>query len=126
MRENSTSITFEISDGETVPMKIGHSVRLVSVRVRRCGPTRSNDTEDYWLVPGDSLKLRERERLWLSTEKGRTAQVVFTLAPRPDQRAIGWLARGVEKLAGRFRRGGGRLRGFSRSHSGGAVVSSHW
>jgi hypothetical protein len=104
MREISTSITFEISDGETVPMKIGRSVRLV-VQGAPVWATRSNDTEDYWLVPGDSLKLRERERLWLSTEKGRTAQVVFTLAPRADQRAIGWLARGIEKLGGRFRSG---------------------
>ena len=104
MREISTSITFEIGDGETVPMKIGRSVRVV-VQGAPVWATRSNDTEDYWLVPGDCLKLRERERLWLSTEKGRTAQVVFTLAPRVDQRAIGWLARGVEKLAGRFRSG---------------------
>jgi hypothetical protein len=104
MREISTSVTFEIADGETVPMKIGRSVRLV-VQGAPVWATRSNDTEDYWLVPGDSLKLRERERLWLSTEKGRTAQVVFTLAPRPDQRAIGLMARGLDKLAGRFRAG---------------------
>ena len=104
MREISPSITFEIGDGETVPMKIGRSVRLV-VQGAPVWATRSNDTEDYWLVPGDSLKLRVRERLWLSTEKGRTAQVVFTLAPRVDQRAIGWLARGFEKLVGRFRSG---------------------
>ena len=104
MREISTSITFEIGDGETVPMKIGRSVRLV-VQGAPVWATRGNDTEDYWLVPGDCLKLRARERLWLSTEKGRTAQVVFTLAPRPDQRAIGWLARRFEKLGQRFRSG---------------------
>ena len=104
MREISTSITFEIGDGETVPMRIGRSVKLV-VHGAPVWATRSNDTQDYWLVPGDSLKLRSRERLWLSTEKGRTAHVVFTLAPRPDQRAIGWLARRFEKLAGRFRSG---------------------
>ncbi|WP_213780409.1 DUF2917 domain-containing protein [Caballeronia sp. dw_276] len=104
MREISTSITFEIADGETVPMLIGHSVKL-SVQGAPVWATRSNDIEDYWLVPGDSLKLRQRERLWLSTEKGRTAQVIFTLAPRPDQAAIGWLARGIERLAARFRSG---------------------
>lgn len=101
MREISTSITFEIGGGETVPMKIGRSVRLI-VQGAPVWATRSNDTEDYWLVPGDSLKLRERERLWLSTEKGESAQVVFTLAPRADQRAIGWLARRLERLARRF------------------------
>jgi len=72
MREISTSITFEIADGETVPMRIGRSVKLV-VQGAPVWATRSNDTEDYWLVPGGCLKLRERERLWLSTEKGRTA-----------------------------------------------------
>ncbi|AME23623.1 MAG: DUF2917 domain-containing protein [Pseudomonadota bacterium] len=104
MREISTSITFEIADGETVPMRIGNSVKL-SVLGAPVWATRSNDTEDYWLVPGDSLKLRQHERLWLSTEAGGTAQVVFTLARRPDQRAIGWLARGFDRLAERFRSG---------------------
>jgi hypothetical protein len=102
MREISTSITFEIGAGETVPMKIGHSVRL-TVQGAPVWATRSNDTEDYWLVPGGSLKLRERERLWLSTEGERVAQVVFTIAPRPDQQAIGWVARQWAKLAARFR-----------------------
>ena len=104
MREISTSITFEIGDGETVPMLIGHGVKL-SVQGAPVWATRSNDIEDYWLVPGDSLKLRPRERLWLSTEKGRTAQVTFMLAPRPDQAALGWLARAYERLTSRLRSG---------------------
>jgi len=102
MREISTSITFEIGAGETVPMKIGRSVRL-TVQGAPVWATRSNDTEDYWLAPGDSLKLRERERLWLSTEGVRGAHVVFTIVPRPDQQAVGWIARRFAKLAARFR-----------------------
>ena len=57
MREISTSITFEIEAGETVPMKITRSTRL-SVHGAAVWATRSNDTEDYWLEPGDTLKLR--------------------------------------------------------------------
>jgi hypothetical protein len=104
MREISTSVTFEIGPGETVPMRIGRSIRL-SVQGAPVWATRSNDVKDYWLVPGDALKLRERERLWLSTDGGRNAEVVFTLAPRRDQQALGWIMRGFEKLAARFRPG---------------------
>jgi hypothetical protein len=104
MREISTSVTFEIGPGETVPMRIGRSIRL-SVQGAPVWATRSNDVEDYWLVPGDTLKLRQRERLWLSTDGGRTAEVVFTLAPRRDQLAIGWIARRFDKLLERFRPG---------------------
>jgi hypothetical protein len=101
MREISTSIIFEIGDGEVVPMRIGRGVKL-TVQGASVWATRSNDTEDYWLAPGDTLKLRERERLWLSAETGQRAQVVFTLAPRCHQRAIGWLARRIERVTGRF------------------------
>ncbi|SAL42628.1 hypothetical protein AWB67_01680 [Caballeronia terrestris] len=104
MREISTSVTFEIKPGETVPMRIGRSTRL-KVQGAAVWATRSNDIEDYWLVPGDTLKLRERERLWLSVEGDRAAQVVFTICPRPDQRAATWLAYSFDRLVVRFRSG---------------------
>ncbi|SAL69129.1 hypothetical protein AWB68_03916 [Caballeronia choica] len=102
MREISTSVTFEIKPGETVPMRITRSTRL-SVCGAAVWATRSNDTEDYWLTPGDKLKLRERERLWLSVEGDRPAQIVFTIVPRTDQRAMNWIASGIGRLADRFR-----------------------
>ncbi|CAH2796797.1 MAG: hypothetical protein CBARDCOR_5355 [uncultured Caballeronia sp.] len=69
-------------------------------------------------MPGDCLKLRELERLWLSTEKGHTAQVVFTLAPRPGQRVIGDGWRAVSRSLPVDSRDGGRFKSvFVRSHS---------
>jgi hypothetical protein len=76
MREISSSVTFEIEPGETIPMMIAHSTRL-TVEGAPVWVTRSNDVEDYWLSPGASLHLRRGERLWLSTEGERTARVGF-------------------------------------------------
>ena len=73
-------------------MRITRSTRL-SVCGAAVWVTRSNDTEDYWLQPGDKLKLRERERLWLSVEGDRPAQVVFTIVPTRCDRAGDELAR---------------------------------
>ncbi|WP_116137101.1 DUF2917 domain-containing protein [Trinickia diaoshuihuensis] len=76
MRQISSSITFEIAPGETLPMMISHSTRL-SVHGSPVWVTRSNDVEDYWLQPGHSLRLRPGERLWLSSEGPRAACVAF-------------------------------------------------
>lgn len=81
MRQISSSVTFEIAPGETIPMMIAHSTRL-SVHGAPVWVTRSNDVEDYWLAPGRSLRLRRGERLWLSAEGQRTACVAF-VAPLP-------------------------------------------
>jgi hypothetical protein len=76
MRQISSSVTFEIAPGETLPMMVAHSTRL-SVHGAPVWVTRSNDVEDYWLAPGHSLRLRPGERLWLSTEGPRAASVAF-------------------------------------------------
>jgi hypothetical protein len=81
MREISSSITFEIEPGETIPMMIAHSTRL-SVEGAPVWVTRSNDVEDYWLDPGSSLHLRRGERLWLSVDGDRPARLGF-VAPLP-------------------------------------------
>lgn len=86
MRQISSSTTFEISPGETVPMMIAHSTR-VSVQGAPVWVTRSNDVEDYWLEPGRSLRLRRGERLWLSVEGHGNARVAF-LAPLPRTAAL--------------------------------------
>lgn len=104
MREISTSVTFELSENEVVPMRIGRGVKL-SVQGASVWATRSNDTSDYWLKPGDTLKLSAGERLWLSTEAGARAQVVFNIAPRPGSQAFGWLAGRIERMTNRFRSG---------------------
>jgi Protein of unknown function (DUF2917) len=107
MREISSSVTFEIEPGETIPMMIAHSTRL-TVEGAPVWVTRSNDVEDYWLSPGASLHLRRGERLWLSVEGERTARVGF-VAPL----ARGALIRDV--LAALAERLGMRWRGAWRA-----------
>lgn len=104
MQEISSSITFEIPPGETVPMKVQRSTRL-SVQ---CGPvwaTRSNDVDDYFLLDGETLRMRRGERLWLSAEGGQSACVAFSVARPAKQVALSGLARLRERFASLLRDG---------------------
>ena len=103
MREISSSITFEIKAGETVPMKVSRSIRL-AVSGGAVWVTRSDDTEDYWLKPGHTLRLRRGERLWLSVESGEKAKVAFAVRPRPGVRLVEWLTRATDRLEGALHR----------------------
>ncbi|WP_144111128.1 DUF2917 domain-containing protein [Paraburkholderia sp. BCC1886] len=104
MREIFSSIAFEIRSGETIPMMVARSTKLV-VRGGAVWVTRSDDIEDYWLQPGHVLRLRRGERLWLSAEGASPAKVSFTVPTRCDERAFNWFARVVERLAARLRGG---------------------
>ncbi|MEW6343281.1 MAG: DUF2917 domain-containing protein [Paraburkholderia sp.] len=104
MREISSSITFEIRAGETVPMNIARSTRL-TVSCGAVWVTRSDDTEDYWLEPGHTLRLRRGERLWLSVEGGPEARVAFAVPARAHVRALDWLVRLGDRLGLRLRDG---------------------
>jgi hypothetical protein len=104
MREISSSIWFEVSAGETVPLRVTSSTRL-TVYGGAVWVTRSNDVEDYWLEPGKTLRLRRGERLWLSAEGSSQACVVFFVPKRVNERAISWFARAVERVGARLRGG---------------------
>ncbi|AJY14288.1 DUF2917 domain-containing protein [Burkholderia dolosa] len=98
MQEISSSITFEIPAGETVPMKVQRSTRLTV----QCGPlwaTRSNDVDDYFLVDGETLRLRRGERLWLSAEGAQGARVAFSVSRPTKDIALGGLARLRERVS---------------------------
>ncbi len=104
MQEISSSITFELQPGETVPMKVARSTRLTV----QCGPvwaTRSNDIDDYFLMAGETLRLRRGERLWLSAEGGDSACVAFSVARPPKELALGSLARLRARVLSLFRDG---------------------
>ncbi|PRE93400.1 DUF2917 domain-containing protein [Burkholderia multivorans] len=104
MQEISTSVTFEIPPGETVPMKVQRSTRLTV----QCGPvwaTRSNDVDDYFLVDGETLRLRRGERLWLSAEGGQSACVAFSVSRPAKDVALGGLARLRERVSALFHNG---------------------
>jgi hypothetical protein len=104
MREISSSITFEIKGGETVPMKVVRSTRL-AVSGSAVWVTRSDDTEDYWLEPGHTLRLRRGERLWLSVEADSRARVAFDVPARADVQAADWLVRLADRFGMRLRDG---------------------
>jgi hypothetical protein len=104
MREISSSITFEIKAGETVPMKIARSIRL-AVNCGAVWVTRSDDTEDYWLQPGHTLRLRRGERLWLSVEGGDRATLAFAVPARPGVWVFDWLKGASDRLGLRSRDG---------------------
>lgn len=104
MQEISSSITFEIPPGETVPMRVQRSTRLVV----QCGPvwaTRSNDVDDYFLADGETLKLRRGERLWLSAEGREGACVAFSVSLPPREVALGGLTRLRERVSALFHDG---------------------
>ncbi|KVH11578.1 MULTISPECIES: DUF2917 domain-containing protein [Burkholderia] len=104
MQEISSSITFEIPPGETVPMKVQRSTRLTV----QCGPvwaTRSNDVDDYFLADGETLKLRRGERLWLSAEGRQGACVAFSVSRPPREVALGGLTRLRERVSALFHDG---------------------
>ncbi|WP_431820603.1 DUF2917 domain-containing protein [Burkholderia sp. F1] len=101
MQEISSSITFEIPPGETVPMRVQRSTRLTV----QCGPvwaTRSNDVGDYFLADGETLRLRRGERLWLSAEGAGSACVAFSVSRPPKEVALTGLARLRERVAALF------------------------
>ncbi|HEY4349773.1 MAG TPA: DUF2917 domain-containing protein [Paraburkholderia sp.] len=104
MREISSSIWFEVGNGETVPLRVTNSTRL-TVHGGAVWVTRSDDVEDYWLEPGKTLRLRRGERLWLSAEGSTQAGVVFYVPKRANERAVNWFARVVERLGARMRGG---------------------
>jgi len=78
MREISSDITFEVLADQVASVRVARSTWLTV----QCGAvwlTRSDDTADYWLEPGHTLRLRRGERLWIGAEGGRPAWVAFAL-----------------------------------------------
>jgi hypothetical protein len=104
MREISSDITFEVEANQVASVRVSRSTRL-TVRCGAVWVTRSDDTADYWLEPGHTLRLRRGERLWLSVESGQQARVAFAVPARADLRAFDWLMRVADRVGLRSRDG---------------------
>ncbi len=104
MREISSSVTFEIQAGETVPMRVARSTRL-TVQGATVWATRSEDTDDYFLASGATLRLRRGERLWLGVEGPLSARVSFSVAATPCQKAGSALKRVASWFSARLHDG---------------------
>ncbi|CAG4917346.1 DUF2917 domain-containing protein [Paraburkholderia saeva] len=58
-------IQFAVAAGETVALKIRHDT-VVSSAGARLWVTRAGDKWDYWLKPGETLRLLRGERIWVT------------------------------------------------------------
>ncbi|WP_321785592.1 DUF2917 domain-containing protein [Paraburkholderia sp. J94] len=97
MREISSDITFEVEAHQVASVRVSRSTRLTV----HCGAvwlTRSDDTADYWLEPGQTVRLRRGERLWIGAEQGAPAWVAFATPQRVSERALDWAARTAARL----------------------------
>ena len=97
MREISSDITFEVAAPQTASVRVARSTRL-TVKCGSVWVTRSDDTGDYFLEPGHTLRLRRGERLWIGAEDGGTAWVAFATPARVSERLVDWLARAAQRM----------------------------
>ncbi|MDR5854547.1 DUF2917 domain-containing protein [Caballeronia sp. LZ062] len=62
--------------------------------------TRHQDPYDYWLAPGDVVRLARGERVWLSSESERAVEVSLT-SYRTERIRPAW-SRFIARLIARF------------------------
>ncbi|SAK54967.1 DUF2917 domain-containing protein [Caballeronia ptereochthonis] len=64
--------------------------------------TRHQDPYDYWMKPGDVVRLSRGERVWLSSESDHAIEVSLTSYRDEPRGMIGrWLARHWPRIANR-------------------------
>ena len=85
------SIRFVVDPDRTVTWKIASDSTL-RVCHERIWLTRARSPYDYWLGPGDTFRLARGERIWLSCDAARPAQVTLTSAwSRRRTAALAWI-----------------------------------
>ncbi|WP_175973371.1 DUF2917 domain-containing protein [Burkholderia sp. BCC1047] len=69
--------------------------------------TRPPGIDDYWVRPGDVLRIARGERIWLGTDADQSAEATITTAyARRGERITRMLAHVQRLLVGRGRRSG--------------------
>jgi hypothetical protein len=79
-----------IEPGRTVSWRVTHAgeLRVVDGTIWL---TRHSDPYDYWMKPGDVVRLARGERVWVSTDEARRIEVAMSSCRRaPSAR---WYAR---------------------------------
>ncbi|AOK08697.1 DUF2917 domain-containing protein [Burkholderia sp. AU19243] len=67
--------------------------------------TRPPSVDDYWIQPGDVLRIARGDRIWLGTDDDRSAEASITTAyVRRGERLRRTLAQVQRLLVGRWRR----------------------
>lgn len=62
--------------------------------------TRARNAGDYWIGPGQVVRVRRGERIWISTDGPQGAEVSITM--RYPKATRGWLARCCERVSAWF------------------------
>jgi len=94
-----------VTPGATFSWRVNAATEL-SVNGARIWLTRSQSPYDYWLTPGNSLRLKRGERLWVSTDGDAPAHLALS-SRLPVRRGVvsRWLARvawlGFDRMAAR-------------------------
>lgn len=92
-------IRFAVAPGHTVPWRVLANSEL-RVGTARVWVTRIISPYDFWLQPGDVLRLTRGERIWVSTDADISAEIalvsVYAQARRP---MFKWLERLSNYLA---------------------------
>lgn len=104
MREISSDVTFEVPADQVASVRVARSTRL-TVHHGAVWITRSDDTADYWLEPGHTLRLRRGERLWIGAEGGQPAWVAFALPVSVREQVVDALMRAAVRVGVRARDG---------------------
>ena len=89
------SIHFAVPPQLTLTWRVTASATL-RIHVAPVWVTRARSPYDYWLKPGETLRLERGERIWLSTEAALPARMTLTSAWRPPFAGV---RRGTERLA---------------------------
>ncbi|CAB3798615.1 hypothetical protein LMG28138_04468 [Pararobbsia alpina] len=76
-RSPRITIHFSVAPMETVEWRVRVASEL-QVNGARIWLTRASSEYDYWLQPGDSLRLKRGERIWLSVDGDMSADVSLT------------------------------------------------
>ncbi|WGS44289.1 DUF2917 domain-containing protein [Burkholderia sp. JSH-S8] len=94
---------FAVAPRKTLTWRARHDAEL-RVHDATLWLTRVGSVDDYWMQPGDVLRLRRGDRIWLSTDGDRPAEAsITTVYVARGARLQRALARMRHMLRGRWR-----------------------
>jgi hypothetical protein len=70
-------IHLAVAPAQTIAWRVPSESQL-RVHGARVWLTRIGSPYDYWMQPGDAIRLQRGERIWLSTDAGVSAEVSLT------------------------------------------------
>ncbi|MBV8628731.1 MAG: DUF2917 domain-containing protein [Paraburkholderia sp.] len=91
-------IHFAVMPGQTVSLRLGADSEL-RVSTTRIWLTRIFSPYDYWLRPGDIIRVQRGERIWFSSDGDEVAEVTLTSQYIERRHALSrWITRWTEQL----------------------------